>query len=450
MQLTTKHWQKTPILATLTIIATIGFQAYAHQNPINQKSQSDYQYPFELSTSRNLIGSLSKEIAFYQQRIQQRPEDGLDRVALARVYLKMARTSGDSKWYTLAEELSQESLAKLPFENHGALLVLATVAEARHDFAETIRLSEKSLQTKPNNQDALAMLVTANLAKGKVKTARVFANRLVEKIPTLNSFTLRALVNIAQGKDKAAIEDFKSAIASEEPGEIATSAKVRTLLGRFYLSRGKYSLAEQLFTEALRILPQYPFALLNLAELEVERKNFQEAEKYYTQVLDVGGNNKSNTFDHQALMGIARVKKIQDNISGAEEYWNKAEKSFQEHSHEHHHEHSHNHKQDFGHRRDLAKLLLLRGNFQDLPKALSLMQSEVKIRRDAETLDTLAQILYRLQRPQEAKKLYQEILETGIKDAQIFNRAGIIETELGNPEQAKIYFQTALEVNPNI
>lgn len=454
MQLITKYWQKASIIVSFIIIATIGFQAYAHQNRINQKSQFNYHYPFELSTSKNPIGSLSKEIAFYQQRIQQRPEDGLDRVALARVYLKMARTSGDSKWYSLAENSAKESLAKLPFDNHGALLILAKVAEARHDFAETIRLSQKSLQTKPDNQDALAMLVTANLAKGEIKKASLFANKLVEGIPTLNSFSLRALVNIAQGKDKAAIEDFENAIASEESGEIATSAKVRTLFGRFYVSRGKYSLAKQLFSEALRILPRYPFALLNLADLEIHQGNYQIAEKYYIQILDLGSKNKNNTFDHQALIGIAQVKELQGDISGAEEYWNKAEKSFQEHYHNHennhHHEHSHNHKQDFGHQRDLAKLLLFRGDSQDLPKALSLIQGEVKIRRDAETLDILAQILYRLQRLQEAQKIYQEILGTGIREAQIFHRAGIIEKELHNSQQAQIYFQIALEVNPNI
>ncbi|MEM7553963.1 MAG: tetratricopeptide repeat protein [Cyanobacteria bacterium P01_A01_bin.84] len=482
MQIITKHWQKNPILAIFIIIATMGFQAYAYQNLTNKKSQANYQYPFELSTSKSSIGTLSKEITFYQKRIQQHPEDGLDRAILAKTYLKMARTSGDNKWYTLAEKSAKESLAKLPFDNHNALLVLAKVAEARHDFAETIRLSNKSLQIKPDNQDALAMLATTNLAKGEVKTASIFANKLVDKIPTLNSFLLRALINLAQGKDKAAIEDFQSAIASEEPGEIATSAKVRALLGRFYLSRGKYDRAKQLFEEALRILPQYPFALVNLAVLETELGNYQGAEKYYAQVVSLstekGDKNQIHTFDRTALIGIAQVKKLQGDISAAEKYWNRAEKSFREHSHNsdnpkgidrmdntivstyrghkhnfnhtHDHKHDHKHKQNFGHQRDLAKLLLLRGHSQDLPEALSLMKAEVKIRRDAETLDTLAQILYRLQHPRKAKNIYQEILNTGIKDAKIFYRAGIIEKQLGNSEQAKTYFQQALRVNLNI
>jgi hypothetical protein len=44
----------------------------------------------------------------------------------------------------------------------------------------------------------------------------------------------------------------------------------------------------------------------------------------------------------------------------------------------------------FGHRRDLASLLLEKGRSQDVAEALALMQEEVKIRRDAVTLDTLA------------------------------------------------------------
>ncbi|MEM7727623.1 MAG: tetratricopeptide repeat protein, partial [Cyanobacteria bacterium P01_A01_bin.45] len=277
-------------------------------------------------------------------------------------------------------------------------------------------------------------------------------------------------VNLAQGKDEAAIQDFQNAIASEEAGEIATSAKVRTLFGRFYLSRGKYNRARQLFEEALRILPQYHFALVNLAALEIQLGNYQGAENYYAQVVDLttkkGDKNQIHTFDHIALMGIAQVKKLQGDISTAEKYWNRAEKSFREHSHNHSdkpkgvtqnghkhnhdHDNDHKHEQNFGHQRDLAKLLLLRGHSQDLPEALSLIKEEVKIRRDAETLDTLAQILHRLQHFQKAKKIYQEILDTGIKDGKIFYHAGIIEKQLGNSEQAKTYFQKALQVNPNI
>ena len=449
MKTQSKHWRKTGIAVTFIIIATIGFRAYGHQYHYK------YTYPFPLSTSKNPIGSLSKEIDFYKQRIAERPGEGLDRANLAKIYLKMARSSKDIKWYTLAENLAKESLVKLPFNNHGALIVLAKVAEAKHDFTTTIRLSEQSLQIKPDNLDALTMLVTAHLAQGKVKVADRYANQLVEQTPTSNSLTLRALVNIAQGEDEKAIQDFKGAIASEEAGEIATSAKIRNLFGRYYLSRGKYSQAKDLFIESLRILPQYQEALINLAKLEAENGNYQKAEEYYNQVVDFGSKNKSHTLDHQALMGIAQVRKLQNDISGANDYWNKAEKSFQDHSHHSHthhshkhHSHKHHHEKHFGHQRDLAKLLLLRGKPQDLSKALSLIQSEVKIRRDADTLDTLAQVMQRLNRSQEAQKIYQEILKTGINNAQIFYHAGIVEKQLGNSEQANIYFQKAGEVNP--
>ena len=71
-----------------------------------------------------------------------------------------------------------------------------------------------------------------------------------------------------------------------------------------------------------------------------------------------------------------------------------------------------------------------------------------EVRRDAETLDTLARVLFRLGRWNDARKAVREALETGVRDAEIFYRAGIIEEALGNEDGAIAYFQLAKETNP--
>jgi tetratricopeptide (TPR) repeat protein len=397
---------------------------------------SAYRYRFEKTSTGDVTRAVNKEISFYQARINLNPEAGLDRTSLAKAYLKMARATGDANWYLLAEQTAKQSLTNLPFNNTGATLALAKIAEAKHDFKQSIALAQKVLQEKPENEDALSLLITSNLAVGKVEEATKVANKLAEQIPSLGTLTLRALVNQSKGKDEAVIRDFKLALAAEEPGETGSSAWVRTLMGRFYFKRGNHQLAAQLYQEALKILPRYPLALVSLAELETRRKNYNTALDYYSQVYISPAY--PNIFDHVALHGIAVVKKLQGDQSGAKQEWEQAQKLMRQHLD----------VNSFGHRRELARLLLENGQSQANSEALALMQAEVQMRRDPETLDTLGWALMNSGRWQEAQQVIQEALSTGIREAGIFYRAGIIEQKLGNNSQAAAYFQEASKTDP--
>lgn len=81
-----------------------------------------YTYRFQRSSSGTIMLALEREIAFYQKRIGQDSEDYINRAFLATAYLKMARASGETSWYLLAEQTAQESLAKFSVENDGSTL----------------------------------------------------------------------------------------------------------------------------------------------------------------------------------------------------------------------------------------------------------------------------------------------------------------------------------------
>ncbi len=148
-------------------------------------SSSPYRYPFASPTDVNITRQLEQEVTFYQRRIRQSPQDGLNQALLATVYLKLARATGDSNWYLLAEQAAQQSFNNLPFNNTGALLAQAKVAEARHDFDGAIELVQKVLSTHPQHEDALSILVSAHLGKGQISQAEVAAQQLVEQVPDI-------------------------------------------------------------------------------------------------------------------------------------------------------------------------------------------------------------------------------------------------------------------------
>ncbi|BAY66573.1 tetratricopeptide TPR_2 repeat protein [Calothrix brevissima NIES-22] len=436
------HYKFPTKLIGLLIAAPIATTLFFTLAP-HQRQQTPYRYNFSpsLPGTENRRATLQEEITFYQEKVRQNPDSALNLTALAQTYLKMAKATGESNWYLLAEQAAQRSLSHLQFNNQGAIMVLARVAQARHDFTEAIRLSQEVLKQQSNNDNALAVLVTSNLAMGKLPQAKIAADTLVNKLPTQGNLTLQALVLVAQGQDKAALETFKYALAAEEPGELGTSAWTRVLLGQFYYKYGQLELAESLYKEALRILPRYPLALLHLAELETRKGNYQIAENFYAQVLPK--SQKSATiFDHAVLRGKAKLKQLQGKEVEANQLLNQAEILLRQENATGHSNGS------FGHRRELARLLLEKNNPQDTAEALSLMQAEINIRRDAQTLDTLAWALLRSGRLSAAQENIQAALQLGTKDAGIYYRAGIIAKALGNQQQALNYEKIAQNIDP--
>ena len=399
-------------------------------------SSTPYDYPFSPPNKTDITGQLEQELTFHKNRIRQTPTDGLSQAALASTYLKLARATGDANWYLLAEQSAEQSLQKLPFNNQGAQLVKAKVAEARHDFDQAILLSNQVLVTQPYSEQAQSILITAHLGKGNLSKAQAVANTLVERVPTLSALTLRGLVRVAQGQDAEAIRDFEAALKAEEPQEAGSSAWTRTLMGRFYASRGDYQAARQLYQEALEILPRYPLALVHMAALDTRQGHYRSAQKLYSQVFT--SQDYPNVWDHVALQGMAEVANLQGNQADAQQFWQQAEEQFRQHQD----------LETFGHRRALAQLLLARGDAADLPEALELMEADLKVRQDAETLDTYAWVLMRLGRWQEAQQALQKVIDQGTRNAVIFYRAGFVEQQLENESAASQYFQAARSTDP--
>jgi tetratricopeptide (TPR) repeat protein len=412
-------------------IAYYATTAFSRPNP--------WQYRFQRPEVGSVTKNIQQEIAFHQQRIQQQPTAGLERASLASSYLKMARATGDSSWYLLAEQTAQQSLSQLSVNNYGAILVLAKIAAAKHDFPAAKSL----LKQIPPQSESLALLTTIQLAVGDSPTAQQTANTLVQRVPTMGNYALKALAEVARGQDQSAIQDFKAAIAAEESDEAGSSAWIRTLLGRLYYKRGQLQQADELYRSALQILPQYPPALLNSAELAVrkwqsnpqETQHLQRATEIYRQFF-LTNQQAPTVYDHVALRGLARIQRLQGETTQADKTWERAVARLR------------SDLNGFGHRRELAQLLMERGQAKDLTEALALMQAEIKTRQDPETWDTLAAAYLRLKQLPDAENAMQRALKSGIRDPGIADRAAAIATASGDTAQSKKYQELVKSIDP--
>ena len=428
------------LLAIATILGLgISIASYTVLSKSNSNSNPAWSYRFQPPVTGSNTKNIQQEIAFHRRIIQQQPTAGLPRAALAQNYLKMARATGESSWYLLAEQAAQASLTQLSVDNHGATIVLAKIATAKHDFTQ----SQVLLKQLPPQTDVLALLTTNYLALGDVTAARRTADTLAQKLPTLSNLTLRGLVGFAQGQDRAAIQDFQAAIAAEEPDEAGSSAWVRTLLGRLYYKRGQLKEAEELYQSALQILPQYPPALINSAELAVRK---WQADPTQTQDRDraielydrffLASRKAPTTYDHTVLRGVARVKSLQGNTVEANKIWEQAVSRLR------------SDLTGFGHQRELAQLLMERSQGSDLAEALTLMQAEIKIRQDPETWDTLAAAYLKMGQLESAQEAIETALKSGMRDPALFDRAAVIAQARGQSAPAQRYQQEIRKLDP--
>ncbi len=431
MQFTNTFTQALPkiLLAPLGAILLMLSWYWLEHPPINLPSSlpAIYRYPYTPLEHNWQLSSFFPEISFHQERIHQNPQDGLELAALAGVYLQMARATGSSHHYLEAKQYALHSLNNLPFYNTTALLVLAKVAEAKHDFPEAIHLASEVLEQKSGDESALAILITSYLALGKVDEADKIVTELVKSIPSLGAFSLQALVYQVQVEDQKAKIAFESAIAAEDTGEELASARVRTLYARFLASQGDDALAEKLYKEALRIAPEYPLALVMLAELKLKQGKYSVAERHFEKVLELY-KASAQTLDHVVLRGLAKAKALKGDTLSAQDLWTEAEQSLR----------AEVANGAFGHKRELARLLLESQNQEYYPEALELATDELSVRYDAETLYIYSWALYANNKFLEAQEALSGAL-TSTNKAEVFHLTGLIEQALGGG--ARVHFE---------
>ena len=352
----------------------------------------------------------------------------LDLAELADLYFKRAQLAGDKKDYDHAGELAQQSLAILPAPNSAAL-TLAKLANARHDFHAALKLAYD--YKRPSITVPLVQ-ATAHLALGDLTAAVAAANTAVAMTADPNTYSMRALVLAAQGRDREATLDFAAALRAEAHGDQQTAARVRTLWGRFLLRRGERAGAAVLFDEALRIAPDFTLAQALRGELQLRSGLAKEAARTFEQAF-------ATSRQVRYLIDEARALEVDGDIVNAEAVRKQVETIVRAELAE----------GGFGHRLDLVEVLVDRGNSPSLIEALSLAKEEVRRRPSAETHYQLARAMARMQTTDHAYPEIQAVLALGAREPQYYELASRIEAKRNNPARAALYAQLANELDPD-
>ena len=281
--------------------------------------------------------------------------------------------------------------------NPSALVVLAQVAEANHRFAEVVELCRQARQMDRTQLDALSLMITSHIELGRSDLAA----ELVDDLYETNAATvgLRARVLEAQGKFDEAVKVYRKAISLEEPQQRSLSAKLRAQLGRCLICDGQLEEAESALNASLQAREDFPLALGLLGELKLRQNEPAQASVFF-----VRGFAKSQ--EAGFLVGLGRARRLNGDLTGADEAWDQAEQLLLKDLERGH----------YGHGRDLAELYLERDQAE---QALIVIEKELQTRRDAKTLTIAARAYKAVGRPEEAGALVEEATRFGFQSPEL-------------------------------
>ncbi len=384
-------------------------------------------YKFAITQAATDRADMASTIAALEARIKQFGKSPYDYNEVAEQYLRRAQEDGDKADYDAAEKAATASLAIIRNPNAG-LLTLAKVLSARHDFREAIALANEQLAQK-KSAGAYGIIATAELALGELPQAMDAANTALVMKPDTGNYMMRALVLEAQGRDAEAAFDFARAAAVESYGDAPGSAHLRALWGRFLLRRGDYAGAQLVLAEALRIVPEFPLATAQEAELALRMGHAKEAAAEFETAFVASRQVRY-------LIDQARAQELAGDKPGADSLRDQVETIVRGELDE----------GGLGHRLDLVEVLVDRN--AKISEAIALAQDEVTRRPSVMSRFQLARALARSGDTGAAMTQVQAALATGAHEAELYELAARLERQKGGGPRAAMYEREADRYDP--
>jgi tetratricopeptide (TPR) repeat protein len=161
---------------------------------------------------------------------------------------------------------------KLAPENADITFFFARVCMSENYYEDAIPLLELGLQISPKRADLRAALGESYFMSGKVEKAIGEFKQLIEVDPAARSYALMGLSYRQLGRFDEARKYFQEGL-EKDPRNAACLFN----MGYIEERQGNHAAAENFFRQSLRSNPDYPEALLELANLRIANKKFAEA-----------------------------------------------------------------------------------------------------------------------------------------------------------------------------
>ncbi len=198
--------------------------------------------------------------------------------------------------YLLAQVYSEQTRAvdaldllvrahKLAPENSDIIFLLARVSMSQNYYEDAIPLLESGLKVAPQRADLHAALGESYFMSGKAEKAIDEFKKLIELDPTARSYAFMGLSYRHLGRFDEARKYFQEGLKLDPH-----NASCLFNMGFIEERQGNHAAAEALFQKVLQQNPDFPEALLELANLRIANKKFEEAAVLLRRYVKVSRN----------------------------------------------------------------------------------------------------------------------------------------------------------------
>jgi tetratricopeptide (TPR) repeat protein len=371
------------------------------------------------------LTKVDQRILRAQQIIARTPDkaDGYNQLASA--YMQKARETADFGFNATAADTITRSLSIEP-DNYDALKLRAKLQLTYHRFAEALETARRAQAVRNDDHDVWGQVTDALVELGDYPAAVKSAQKMIDLRPDSSSYARVSYLRSLHGDTYGAIQAMNAAVKAADPNDREAMAWCRVQLGNELMNAGKLAEAESQFDDALRIFPDHRLGLHAKAHARIAAGDFQEAVEIYER--DYARSASADTA--QALGDLYKLLGHEELAQGWYEKFEPLEKE--------------NAAIERSWRHMLNYWL---DHDQNLEEGLAIATREYEVRKDIFTCDSLAWALFKNGRVKEAKKMIDETLRTGSRDARINYHAGLIYRSLRMQDKAARYLRRAAAMN---
>ena len=401
--------------------------------PSNSKANTTNH---DLPEIQNRVGKLAEtsewpKIKEEAQNLYQKVRttgDAKSALYLAAIYMQEARITGDHPYYYNAAidvlDLVLENPPKNKNLHYQALTSKASVMLSQHNFTEALELGKQALNIEQKDAQVYGVLCDANVELGNYTEAVKMSDKMISIKPDLRSYARISYLRELHGDFDGAVEAMNLAISAGIPGHENT-AWARNTLAEMYMNYGKYELANNQLQLCIKERPTYAFALANLASLELDKGNLDQAEKTIDDACEMMP-------EFSFYVTKAKIQKLKGENSKFEKSRNDLLEMMKEDT-------------ESGHNMSLETANIYLELFEDPDKAFSAMKKESLIRpNNIEINKMLGEIHFKSKDYDKAKNYFEMATKTNWNQPSFLCLKGLALCETGNKVEGSALLKRAI------
>ena len=359
-------------------------------------------------------------------------------LALSRA-LKLKPESAETQ-YLLAQAYRNESRPldaldvlvranKLAPKHPDILYLMAQLSMSQKYYEDATPLLEEALQIAPGRTDIRAALGESYFKSDKVNKSIEEFKKLIEVEPSVRAYSFLGLSHTYLGRFDEAKQDFQNGLKLEPRNSFCLFQ-----LGYIAKLQGDSAGAEATFLKVLRANPDYPDALLELANLRMEAKRYAEATELLRRYVKVNSTSSAGYYK------LAMAEKNLHQTAAAERdlaHFQALSKDASIASH------PYDHLFDYlDNRSKLAPQARVQQDLNDLVEQIKLHPDQ------PEVLYALAEAYLKAGKVDEARNTITQLDDARSGDSRTLTGAGVLLARYGLYDDAIQHFQAALQAKP--